>query len=341
MDVENLLLQTSCFIKNEYFIKYCHLLNTSKCFETDFINKHHVFPVCYYNFIYNLNNLKLAKKYADNDINNFLIKFSYKDHILAHYYLCLCCSNSKLKQKLVNAFYTLINRRWKLNDFNPKLLEKYPELHQIQKNNWQSIEKPVVCVELNKIFKSSADAIKFLKNNNLDSGICSCLKSNYYSTAGGYHWYYLGDEDRKNLLKEFENKSQQIIQDRRKQNKQVICIETQEIFKSLKEAKLKYGQNVGKAVKSDDSWAYGYHWSFLKDKEKQKKLYNFIGKSRYTKITKKCKCLELDLTFDSKEDAVKFFKNDAKDTFSLLKCLTGRQETYRGYHWKYISEEVI
>lgn len=54
----------------------------------------------------------------DNSKEN-LVNLYYKDHILAHYYLCLCTEGT-FKGKLANSFFHLTSRRWKLKGFDPK-----------------------------------------------------------------------------------------------------------------------------------------------------------------------------------------------------------------------------
>lgn len=49
--------------------------------------------------------------------------------------------------------------------------------------------KPILCVELNKIFPSLAEAARFF-NKNQQGNICKCLKG-VRSKALGYHWQYV------------------------------------------------------------------------------------------------------------------------------------------------------
>lgn len=54
----------------------------------------------------------------DNSKEN-LVNLLYKDHILGHYYLCLC-TEGVLQYKLANAFFHLVARKWKYEDFDPE-----------------------------------------------------------------------------------------------------------------------------------------------------------------------------------------------------------------------------
>jgi len=76
------LLDLGLVINNEYLIKYSDLMenNLQTKAEKFKTQKHHIIPKYYY---------KDKKISIDNSVNN-LINLSYKDHILAHYYLALC-----------------------------------------------------------------------------------------------------------------------------------------------------------------------------------------------------------------------------------------------------------
>ena len=51
----------------------------------------------------------------------------------------------------------------------------------------------------------------------------------------------------------------------RTSNKRVICIETNEVFDSIREANVKYGFNISNicaVCKGKQKTAYGYHWRY-------------------------------------------------------------------------------
>ena len=76
------LLNTNYFIDNEYLDKYCELIELNKDTkkERPKTQSHHIVPVSYF---------KLSKLPIDNSKEN-RVNLLYKDHILVHYYLCLC-----------------------------------------------------------------------------------------------------------------------------------------------------------------------------------------------------------------------------------------------------------
>ena len=131
--LENKMLQTGCFVKNQYLDLYISLINknlmTKKIvFVTQ---RHHIIPKCVSKFL----NVEI-----DNTEQN-LINLLYKDHILAHYYLCLCVDQrqAKLAYSLNNAFLHLIkgnsNSKQKIENFDLNLLDQY----QIIYENWRRL----------------------------------------------------------------------------------------------------------------------------------------------------------------------------------------------------------
>ena len=52
----------------------------------------------------------------------------------------------------------------------------------------------------------------------------------------------------------------------RTSNKRVICVETDEVFDSIREANVKYGFNISNicaVCKGKQKTAYGYHWKYV------------------------------------------------------------------------------
>ncbi len=125
--IKQILLNTNCFEDNEWLDKYCELIEINKDTQAEKgkTNKHHIIPKCYYKN----NNLAI-----DNSQEN-LVNLFYKDHILVHYYLCLC-TKDKLKHQLEYAFKRMIPnirlKRYNLNNFE---IEKLP-LFQTIYESW-------------------------------------------------------------------------------------------------------------------------------------------------------------------------------------------------------------
>lgn len=73
------------FIDNEYLEKYCRLIEQhtrTKVFGGK-THKHHIIPKSWF---------KLTNNKVNNDLSN-LVNLTKREHVLAHYYLCLCTAD--------------------------------------------------------------------------------------------------------------------------------------------------------------------------------------------------------------------------------------------------------
>ena len=59
---------------------------------------------------FHLNDRYCQKQLANADTNNLIIQLPIQQHALAHFYLCKCCKNKVLFERLFTAFKFLFNR---------------------------------------------------------------------------------------------------------------------------------------------------------------------------------------------------------------------------------------
>lgn len=123
------LLNTELFIDNEYLDKYVELIENNKETEKQKCKtqRHHIIP----RVMCKINNYE----FVDDDSN--LVNLLYKDHILAHYYLCLCVKDEQLKYKMfISMNYMIGNAKTygniELNDFKCSL-DGYQTLYEEMK----------------------------------------------------------------------------------------------------------------------------------------------------------------------------------------------------------------
>lgn len=109
------------FIDNEYLLKYCRLIeqNTVTKQRNRVTNAHHVIPKAWY---------KINKQPVDNSLQN-LVNLVYRNHVLAHYYLCLCTTN-ELQYANELALICLYSRN-KLNIVDKQLFNHLPLYNSI------------------------------------------------------------------------------------------------------------------------------------------------------------------------------------------------------------------
>ena len=120
----------------------------------------------------------------------------------------------------------------------------------------------VICVETNIVFDFLGEAEKILEITNISN---CCLGKR--EIAGGYHWKYFGGEapkieNREKIIEEMKD----VIKKYKYKNKKIKCIETGNIYSSLKEASDLLGISRGHicaCCKHNRRVAGGYHWEYI------------------------------------------------------------------------------
>lgn len=114
MVTKQIFLNLGVFEDNKYLDFYLQLINNNlNNLKQQYTQKHHIIPKC-------------VSNYLNQPINKLTINILYKNHILAHYYLCLC-SKGCIKYKLENALFHLLNRK---KEFNIEELDQLQSLYQ-------------------------------------------------------------------------------------------------------------------------------------------------------------------------------------------------------------------
>ena len=81
-NLKQVLQELDYFVDNEYLDKYVRLVETNRRTKRTprQTNSHHVIPKSWF---------KLVGLPVDSSLQN-LVNLQYRNHVLAHYYLCLC-----------------------------------------------------------------------------------------------------------------------------------------------------------------------------------------------------------------------------------------------------------
>lgn len=120
-DVKQTLLNHEGFVDNQYLDLYCRLVerNGRTPIRHRVTNSHHIIPKSWF---------KLNKQTVDNSQAN-LVNLVYREHVLAHYYLCLCTVD-ELQFANELALMCLLNRK-KLNVVDKQLVTGLPLYNNI------------------------------------------------------------------------------------------------------------------------------------------------------------------------------------------------------------------
>lgn len=121
MNLKLKLLLLEGFIDNEFLDKYVQLVERNRRTSrfANNMNTHHIIPRSWY---------KLHNTPVDNTLVN-LVNLTYRNHVLAHYFLCLCTTD-KLQYANELAFMLLISRK-KLNNSEKLLIHELPLYNNI------------------------------------------------------------------------------------------------------------------------------------------------------------------------------------------------------------------
>lgn len=195
------------------------------------------------------------------------------------------------------------------------------------------MNKKVYCIETKQSYFSIVEASR--QTGIKDTSILQCCKGNYRYAGKkegiALHWMYYDD---------FMKKGEVILNDtqRKKVEKghSVICLETKEIFNSLKEASEKYNieyANIGACCRGKRTTAGNLHWAYYSDYLNNKYIefeQNYIPPTK----KKKVHCPELNLTFESLQEASRV-TGDLVSKICL--CCKGQRKTTNKHHWYYID----
>ena len=119
----------------------------------------------------------------------------------------------------------------------------------------QTTKHAVICIETRTVFESVAAAARCY-NAERSQIIVACQK--YHRTADGFHWRYLDEIDDINNI---EIPPVRICTRKR----QVICLETGEVFRCIQDASRWLGMThsaISRACRIHYA-AGGYHWRYL------------------------------------------------------------------------------
>lgn len=183
--------------------------------------------------------------------------------------------------------------------------------------------RPVICIETNKKYKSVREAAReFNSYESVLSSVCSGKKK----TFKGKHWAFL-DKDGKPILDNIDLTT-------KPRKTRIRCIETGEVFNSIKEASVSKKCNVcqlGQALKVNRrcTTAGGFHWEYVDKENPQKKP---ISKNR-----KKIKiiCVETGKIFDSILQCAKDLGIYRSEIYQSLE----RGFSCKGFHFDFIEKE--
>ena len=211
------------------------------------------------------------------------------------------------------------------------------------------ISRQVKCVETGEVFESIRAAAKWCNVPN--SNIVILLKGKG-RTAGGYHWIYT-DEDEEAQLERIRqmpegNKATEETREKIRQShlgqgwkpstyekccRKIRCVETGEIFDSIKTAAEHYGlkrPNISAVLAGKNKTSGGFHWEYVDGQPPQSRSEEFRKK-----IGKPVRCVETGVVYESLTKAAEVF---GVSYSAIANAVNGLCETSCGFHWEFAKE---
>ena len=229
-----------------------------------------------------------------------------------------------------------------------------------------TISRKVKCVETGEVFESIRAAAKWC---NLPSSNLSVLLAGKGRTFGGYHWIYADDGNEKEALErirqmpegrerteESKERQRQKMSGRKhtlehcekirqshigqgwksstyeKLCRKIRCVETGEIFPSIKAAAEHYdlkSPNISTVLTGKRQTIGGYHWEYVDGQPPQHR-----SEEMRQKVSKPVRCLETGIVYESVSKAAEIF--GVSDS-AIGNAAKGRNETSCGYHWEFVT----
>ena len=205
-----------------------------------------------------------------------------------------------------------------------------------QKNKYFNMEplpkeKQVICLETKEIFISAKKAGE--KFNICHSNITACCRKRV-EVAGGFHWAYFNDYITWNKEKQDIYLGKKPVP----QSKEIICLETKEIFNKIIDASKKF--NIGSIAivmncKNKSKAAGGYHFAYLNDYNSwdSERQNEYFGKERVN-LDRRVICLETKEIF---ENATRAEEKFGFCHGSVSSCCKEKTRSVGGYHFAYIT----
>lgn len=177
----------------------------------------------------------------------------------------------------------------------------------------------IICIETQQVYYSISEAGRQL---GVSGTTINEAVNHPHLKACGYHWMRYEDYLENGYTKTFNP-----------HYRQVICLETKEIYNSVYAASKEIGKTyntIASCCKNKIKSAHGYHWMYLDDFLKLKEE-PVLGKVH---VKKKILCVEKGKVFDSLRKAGEWAKISSG---TISKVVDKPTRTAGGFHWQSVE----
>ena len=146
-------------------------------------------------------------------------------------------------------------------------IQEHPEALELRRKILEQNrqDKPIICLETGIIYPSLTDAENKTGINMKTLSRCCC---HTVYTAYNLHWEFYEPIYDNELVR--KKRITELVEAKKKSSstlkKKVLCVETEEVFESAKEASKKYSicySSICSACRGTYSKAGGYHWKYI------------------------------------------------------------------------------
>ena len=256
-----------------------------------------------------------------------IVRLTAKEHYIAHK---LLADENPTNLSLQWAYWAMCTNL--THEGKRDFVVAAEEFARIKERVIKLASKSVICIETGVIYRSIREARAEFTTSGGDISRCCRGIANI---ASGYHWAFTTDLDRvAELTKKYFGKPQ--IARNCRNDRAVICIETQQTFNRVTDAVNQFGMGVARCLAGKSKKAYGYHWAYVDDIDTQNKLIHYINREldlRPPARRRSVYCIELDKVFESIKEASIFAKVSSS---VILRCANGKQQHAGGFTWKWL-----
>lgn len=220
-----------------------------------------------------------------------------------------------------------VKHRWRANGSGYKGCTMFR--FAIQKYGWENFTHEILAKGLSREEASALEKHLIAEYKSTDP------RYGYNLTDGGYD----GIQSKESRIRKSNSLKGHAVSEsareklRDSRSIEVICIETNQVFKSAKEASKATGicaASIGKCCSGKSSHAGGYHFA---------KMADFINDTVPTfcpnPLGASVMCLETGEVFRSQSDAAKAYGVTSQ---AISHACTGKVKTSANLHWKFVSE---
>lgn len=192
-NIKERLLSTNLFEDNEHLNEYINIVNQSKNLvknDNELYERHHILPRCVSKF--------LGQNTDESKENK--VDLTLRNHLLAHYHLCLCAKEPKIKARLAYAVICMVS----INHFPDYdelflLMDKYEELkavsidqRRIEMAGNQRAKGNVLSEDVKK--RMSKSRMGHPTSDDTRQRICEANKGSKWVNKDGHYKWAKGDE---------------------------------------------------------------------------------------------------------------------------------------------------